>query len=164
MHAKFLKYSVAPDPPPVSYRTAEHPAWEDPMQSVPHPQWSDIETAVRRLDGRRYRHLLLWPTEDESQHDPNPGSLDFLTVIGGNGVYVVSVSFQDGSESFLRVPGPPDRLVIVLPDPSDFVDGAWTEAACRVCRDVEVVLQAVRHYAEQGSLDPALNWETLTLL
>ena len=161
MHAKFLKYSVAPDPPR-SGGTAEHPAWDDPMQSVPQPAWSDIESAIRRLDGRRYRHLLLWPTDDESQHDPNPGSHDFLTVIGGNWAYVVNVSFTDGSESFLRVVGPPNREVIVLPDPDDFVDGAWTEAACRVCRDVDTVVQAVRYYAERGSLDPTLSWETLS--
>jgi hypothetical protein len=163
MHAKFLKYGVAPDPP-VASRTAEHPAWEDPVQSIRDPAWPDIETAIRRLDGRRYRHLQLWPTDDERQHDPNPGSHDFLTIIGGKGAYVVEVSFSDGSQSFLQGPGPPNRLVIVLPDPSDYVDGAWTEAACRVSRDIEVVVQAVRHYAEQGRLDPSLNWETLTQL
>jgi hypothetical protein len=132
------------------------------MHKVPHPAWSDIESAIRRLDGRRYRHLQLWPTDDESQHDPNPGSHDFLTVIGGNGVYVVSVSFTDGSESFLRVAGPRNGEVIVLPDPDGFVDGTWTEAACRVCRDVETVVQAVRHHAERGGLDPTLSWETLS--
>jgi hypothetical protein len=42
------------------------------------------------------------------------------------------------------------------------VDGAWTEAACRVCRDVEMVVQAVRHYAEHGGLNPSLSWETLS--
>lgn len=160
MHAKFLKYSVAPDPPR-SGGTAEHPAWDDPMQPVPQPAWPDIESAIRQLDGRRYRHLQLWPTDDESQHNANPGSHDFLTVIGGNGVYVVSVSFTDGSEWLLRVTGP-NRQVIVLPDPDDFVDGAWTEVAYRVCRDVKVVLQAVRYYAERGGLDPTLNWETLS--
>jgi hypothetical protein len=102
MHAKFLKYGVAPDPP-VSCGTAEHPAWDDPMQSVPRPVWSDIESAIRRLDSRRYRHLQLWPMDDESQHDPNPGSHDFLTVIGGNGAYVVNVSFTDGS-AFTALP------------------------------------------------------------
>jgi hypothetical protein len=131
------------------------------VQPVPDPAWPDIEAAIRRLDGRRYRHLQLWPTADEREHDPNPGEHEFLTVIGGSGVYLVTISFADGSQHFLHFPEVRGREVIVLPDPQGFVDGSWTEEASRVCRDVEVVVRAVRHYAEQGGLDPSLSWETL---
>jgi hypothetical protein len=132
------------------------------MQSVPHLAWSEIEAAIRRLDGHRYRHLQLWPSADQSLHDPNPGEHEFLTVIGGGGVYVVRISFADGRECFLHFPEWPLDEVIVLPDPAGFVRGAWTEVAYRVCRDIEVVIRAVRHYAEQGGLDPALDWQTLS--
>ena len=162
MHAKVLKYSVAPASSHSPPRGGEHPAWSDPVQTVPDPAWPDVEAAVRRLDGRRYRHLELWPTADASKHDPNPGEHEFLTVIGGDRAYVVTVSFENGREHFLHFPERPRRDVIVLPDASGFVDGAWTESACRVCQDVEVVVRAVRHYAEQGGLEPSLSWETLT--
>jgi hypothetical protein len=161
MHAKFLKYGVAPITAPRTSSGGEHPAWDDPMQSVPSPAWSDIEAAIRRLDARRFRHLQLWPSTDERTHDPNPGSHEFLTVIGGNGVYILSISFADGRQCFPHIAGWPGREVIVLPDEWGFVDGAWSEVAYRVCRDVELVVRAVRYYAEQGGLDPALNWETL---
>jgi hypothetical protein len=42
-----------------------------------------------------------------------------------------------------------------------FVDGAGSEDAYRICRDLELVVRAVRYYAEPGGLDPALNWEIL---
>jgi hypothetical protein len=121
-----------------------------------------MESALRRLDRHRYRHLQLWPTDDPSRHDANPGSRDFLAVIGGNGAYFVNVSSSDGSESFLWFAAPPNREVIVLPGTDGFLDGAWTAPASRVCRDVEIVIQAVRHYAEHGGLDPSLNWERLS--
>ena len=49
----------------------------------------------------------------------------------------------------------------MLPDPWGFADGAFSEVAFRVCRDVEVVVQAVRHYCQAGGLDPSLQWEVL---
>jgi hypothetical protein len=159
MHAKVLKYSVAPDGPPIS-RIGEHPAWDDPEQIVQDPTWPDIETAIRRLDGYRYRRLLLWPSADEREQDTNPGEHEFTSVIGGSGVYLVRVSYADGREHFLHFPEWPDRVVIVLPDAWGFVDGVFAEAAFRVCRDVEVVLRAVKYYAYHGRLDPSLNWET----
>jgi len=162
MHAKVLKYAVAPDGPPPPW-TGERPAWGDPLQTESGPAWPDIEAAIRRLDGRHYRHLLLFPSADEREQDPNPGEHEFLSVIGGNGVYLLSVSFKDGREHLLHFPHLPAKDVIVLPDASGagYVDEAFTEAACRVCRDVEVVVRAVRHYAEHGRLDPSLTWETL---
>lgn len=162
MHAKFLKYGVAPVAPPPRVGGGEHPAWDDPVQSVPDPNWSDIEAAIRRLDGRRYRHLQLWPSTDQRTHDPNPGAHEFLSVIGGSGAYALSVSFPDGRQCFPHFADWPAREVIVLPDELGFVDGAWTEVAYRVCREVEVVVRAVRYYAELGGLDPAVHWDTLT--
>jgi len=162
IRVKVLKYAVAPDtPPPARVLGGEHPAWEDPATTVPSPSWNEIEAAVRRLDGRRYRWLQLWPTADPADHDPDPGSHEHVEVVGGAGVYLLRVSFADGRDAHLDFPEWPHRDVMVLPDPSGFgfVDGMWSESARRVCREVEVVLRAVRHYCDTGELNPSLVWD-----
>ena len=90
------------------------------------------------------------------------GLREYVEVVGGSGTYLLRVSFADGRDAHLDFPEWPDWDVVVLPDPSGFgfVDGMWAESARRVCRDVEVVVRAVRYYAENGGLDPSLNWET----
>jgi hypothetical protein len=161
MRVKLLKYAVAPDAPPPLLVRGEHPAWDDPATVVPSPTWDEVESAVRRLDGLRYRWLFLWPTTDPADHDPSPGSREYMEIIGGNGIYNLRVSFDDGRFGSLHFPEWPDRDVVVLPDPSGFgfVDGVWAESARRVCRDVEVVLRAARHYYDTGSLDQSLPWQ-----
>src|SRR5262249_25965043 len=152
--------AVAPDAAPDLIRSGEHPAWDDPATAVPDPTWDEIERAVRRLDGRRYRWLQLWPTADPADHDPNPGSREYVEGVGGAGAYLLRVPCADGRYASLHFPEWPDRDVVVLPDPSGFgfVDLMWSESARRVCRDVEVVVRAVRHYCETGGLDPSLVW------
>ena len=161
MRVKGLTYAVAPDTPPDLTWFGEHPAWDDPVTAVPDPTWDEIERAVRRLDGRRYRWLQLWPTADPADHDPNPGSREYVEVVGGAGVYLLRASFADGRHAHPDFPEWPDRDVVVLPDPSGFgfVDLMWSESARRVCRDVEVVLRAARHYYDTGSLDQSLPWQ-----
>src|SRR5689334_11076226 len=68
MRVKVLKYAVARDAPPDLTWSGEHPAWDDPVHRVADPTWDDIEGAVRRLDGRKYRWLFLWPTADPADH------------------------------------------------------------------------------------------------
>ena len=159
MRVKVLHYAVAPDTPPDRFAGGEHPAWDDPATVVPDPTWDDIESAIRRLDGWRYRWLHLWPTADPADHDPNPGSHEYVQVIGGNGIYLLRVSFADGRDCCLHFPDWPDRDVVVLRDAWGFVDRMWAESARRVCRDVEEVVQAVRRYCDTGGLDPSLVWD-----
>jgi hypothetical protein len=160
MRVKVLEYAVAPDKPPdPAVVSGEHPAWEDPVTRIPDPTWDDVEVAIRRLDGLRYRWLHLWPTIDPADHDPDPGSHEYVEVIGGGGIYVLRVSFDDGRDHCLGFSEWPDRDVVILPDAWGFVDGLWAESARRVCRDVEVVVRAVKYYAQNGGLDPSLNWE-----
>jgi hypothetical protein len=162
MRVKVLKYSVAPDTlPDPPARAGDHPAFSGPQVEVAAPSWPDVEAAVRRLDGRRYPGLILWPTADPAGHDPDPGSHEFVSVYGGAGVYSVRVSFDDGREAYLHFPDRPNRPMVVLPDPWGFADGAATEDAPRVCQDVEVVVRAVRHYCVAGGLDSSLQWEVL---
>jgi hypothetical protein len=159
MRVKVHEYAVAPDTQPGPAVHGEHPAWQDPVTQVPNPTGDDVEAAIRRLDGQRYRWLHLWPTADPADHDPDPGSHEYVEVIGGSGTYLLRVSFDDGRDHCLYFPEWPDRDVVVLPDAWGFVDGMWAESARRICRDVEVVVRVVRYYTENGGLEPSLNWE-----
>src|SRR5262245_50614898 len=118
MQVKVLEYAVAPDAPLARVVGGEHPAWDDPVTRIPDPTWDDVEEAVRRLDGLRYRWLHLWPTADPAYHDPNPGSHEYVEIVGGNGTYLLRVSFDDGRFASLHFPEWPDRDVVVLPDAS----------------------------------------------
>src|SRR5262245_28745637 len=91
MGVAVLEYGVAPAEPPDVRRQGEHPAWEDSRQGILAPNWADIKRAIRRLDGRRYRSLVLWPSADKREHRTS-GEFGFLSVIGGDGVYVVTAS------------------------------------------------------------------------
>jgi hypothetical protein len=118
----------------------------------------DIKRAVHRLDGRRYRSLVLWPSTDKQEHWTT-GEFGFLSVVGGKGVYVVTACAGGHRPRKLFFPEWPWRDVIVLPDYWGYVDGVWAESAPRVCRDVKLVLQVARYYAEHLALDPSLTWE-----
>lgn len=153
-----LEWGVAPAaPPPINWQ-GEHPAGEDRREGILAPNWADIKRAIRRLDGRRYRSVVLWPSADKREHWTN-GEFGFLSVIGGDGLYVVTACTGGHRPRHLYFPEWPDREVIVLPGPWGYVDGVWAESARRVCRDVEMVLQAARYYAEHTDLDPSLPWE-----
>jgi hypothetical protein len=160
MHAKLLRYGVAPElpPDPPQWPPAEHPAWADPPVSVVDPSWPVVEDAIRRLDALRYRWLHLWPTTDERVIDVNPGTSEFVSVYGGTGAYVTRISFADGRDAELHFPERSQREVVVLPDPWGFADGAFTESEFRVCRDVELVVRAVRYYCRTGALHPSITW------
>jgi hypothetical protein len=162
MHAKLVRYSVPPEtlPDPPEW-PGDHPAWGHPNVSVVDPTWTEVEAAVRRLDARRFCWLHLWPTTDERVIDVNPGTSEFVGVYGGGGAYVCHISFADGRDANLHFPGQPRRKRVVLPDPWGFADGAYSEAAFRVCRDVELVVRAVRYYCDMGGLDPSLAWDVL---
>jgi hypothetical protein len=159
MPVAVLEWLVAPaDPPDINWH-GEGPADEDRRDGILAPNWIDIKRAIRRLDARRYRSLVLWPSADKREHWTT-GDFGFLSVIGGDGLYVVTGCTGGHPPRHLYFPEWPDRDVIVLPGPWGYRDAAWADSARRVCRDVQMVLQAARYYAEHTDLDPSLPWDS----
>jgi hypothetical protein len=107
------------------------------------------------------RDFLFADRLDKTYPDGQVHALTGLTLGIAAGAYVAHTSFADGRDAYLHFPGRSRREVVVLSDPRGFADGAVSEVVFRVCQDVEVVVQAVRHYCKTGGLDPSLQWEVL---
>jgi hypothetical protein len=144
MHVKVLDYVVYSE---------NGCSWE--THKVVHPTWQQIDGAIRKLDRFRYPFLFLWPTEDESKHIID-GSADVLEVMGGEGAYWLAGSSANGLfQRRLNYPDRGNKEVVVWTSDQGFAD-----AERHVCRDVEAVVQAAKHYCEHaGELDPSLPWE-----
>jgi hypothetical protein len=144
MHAKVLEtWSYLPDGRPQR------------REKVRHPSWGQIETAIRRLDRRAHPILILWPTEDEADHQFDE-FCDRFEVSGGDGLYWMAGS-QDGylQRRFLNPEGGDRDVEIYGP----LIEQGFGARERHVCRDLEVVLQAARYYAERGGFDPSVSWE-----
>jgi hypothetical protein len=143
MHAQVLEM-IEYDEKGMHFRTTK----------IPRPAWVQIESAIRRLDRFRLPYLFLWPTEEASKHFVD-GDCEVFEVMGGEGVYWFAGSF-DGyyQRRFLNPAGGDDDVVLWTSDQG------FGDAELHICRDVEVVLQAARYYAERGGFDPSVTWES----
>jgi hypothetical protein len=142
MHAKVLDVIEYP-PDGTHWRTI----------LTPLPTWSQIETAIRRLDQSRYPFLFLWPTEDKDKHFVD-WECEVFEVMGGKGVYWLAGSFDGYFQRRFVNPAAGDDEVIVWTSDQGFGD---TDR--HICRDIDIVLRVVRHYAEKGAFDPSVLWE-----
>jgi hypothetical protein len=109
------------------------------------PGWEDIESAIRALDQFSLPIVSLALREETS--DRLEDNIQ-MTVVGGNGVYMIECMPGDGQFHLVTDPTKGDEEVEVwLSD-----QGCQTEE-CNVCRDVADVLKIVRHFTESGAMD-----------
>ncbi|MCA1991367.1 MAG: hypothetical protein LDL41_04860 [Coleofasciculus sp. S288] len=105
--------------------------------------WSQIETAIRQLDGKS-KTLVTLGADDET----------YMTIGGGeSGKYVVSVTFDNidfHNLVDLSKPNETEKLV---------VGGQEGIYPAKMCVDLLHCLLAARTFAELGKLDPLLSWE-----
>jgi hypothetical protein len=142
MHAKVLDFVV--------YESQ----WRWHSAQVTLPTWAQIEEAVRRLDKFHYPFLHLWPTLDESQHELVEDR-EWFSVIGGKGEYWFAATIAGQWENHYLNRGGGDQHVHLWTS-----DQGFMAAAKEVCRDVNLVLQAARYYAENGCYDPSVPWSS----
>jgi hypothetical protein len=142
MHVKVLDYVV--------YST-DGRSWH--TEKVKDPSWEQIEQAVRRLDRYHHPFLFLWPTHDESKHFVD-GSCEVFEIIGGEGAYWIAGSFGGYFQRRMLNPAGGEQEIRVWTSDQGFAD-----AERHICRDLEAVIHAARHYADHGGFDPALVWE-----
>jgi mannose-6-phosphate isomerase-like protein (cupin superfamily) len=131
----------------------EYPENGEPWRSekVRVEAWSDIESAIRRLDRNRFPFLFLWPTTDEAHHDLSEDEV--FQVMGGRGAYWVAGNVDGSFERRLHFPEQGGEEVEVWES-----DQGYAAPARHVCFDVEAVLRAARYYAERGGFDPHFTW------
>jgi hypothetical protein len=121
---------------------------------VPGASPSEIEAAIRRLDGERFPFLYLWPHPDRSSRDFR-GVLYCFEVAGGPAGYWVAVTDEVRAGRQFDYPERGERGVAVVPGDESFV-----YPARHVCQDVGTVIRAACHYAEHGGCEPSLPWES----
>jgi hypothetical protein len=110
---------------------------------VKNPAWSQIETAIRQLDGKS-KTLVTLGADDET----------YITIGGGElGKYVVSVTFDNIEFHNL--------VDLLKPDETEklVVGGQEGIYSAKVCVDLLPCLVAARTFAESGKLDTLLAWQ-----
>lgn len=109
------------------------------------PEWSDIELAIRQLDGSHRSIVII------GKDDPE---IDFMGIGGGEGgVYRCFVVTEDGKE-----------ITLLNPDESktevrNVFMGQKTKVSASECIPLPLILAAARTYAENSVLNPALMWQ-----
>lgn len=109
-----------------------------PMET---PQWSDIEMAIRSLDGNQYTEVGLYENEE------------CYLQIGGSGNCLVC-SVRQGDDLFMLVD--PDKSATSM---KWVVAGQGSNYPENMCFDVEKVLHVARVFFESRSRSAEFQWK-----
>jgi hypothetical protein len=124
--------------------------WDCHMEKTANPTWDDVVAAVRRLDTFRYPWVWLFIGDNDED-----GSLDCLTIMGGDGAYWIGLCA-----------GPYDQLRLFDPEKGDEEIQVWTsdqgfaDRACHVTGDLDLVLRIAKHFGDTGEPLPDATWES----
>lgn len=105
--------------------------------------WHQIEAAINQLDGQR-KTLLTLETEGET-HMAIGG--------GGNGQYVVYVTFDNESFHYVVEPANASQEQTLI------VGGQAGDYPRKLCVDKAAAIQAAKTFAERGTMDGSVCWE-----
>lgn len=107
------------------------------------PSWTQIESAIRELDGKSKTLVTLGVDEDT-----------YMTIGGGESrKYIVSVTFDNISFHNLVDLSKPDGTEKLV------VGGQEGIYPTKMCVDLFPSLVAARTFAESGKLDSLLSWQ-----
>lgn len=110
---------------------------------IGNPDWSQIEAAIRELDGKS-KTLVTLGVDDET----------YMTIGGGeSGKYIVSVTFDNINFHNLVELSKPDGTEKLV------VGGQEGIYPAKMCVDLLRCLLAARTFAESGKLDELLCWQ-----
>jgi hypothetical protein len=119
------------------------------VEKIANPSWDQIVTSVHRLD--RFRYPWVWLFIGDNDED---GTIDCLTIMGGDGAYWVGLSAGKHSELRLFDPSKGTQEVQVWTSDQGFAD-----QECHVTDDIDLVLRIARHFGETGEPPPEAAWE-----
>jgi hypothetical protein len=109
--------------------------------------WSDIEIAIKALDGHR-KTLVTLETDDETH----------MSVGGGIGKYVVYLTFDNEIFNYLIDPSKPDTNENLV------IGGQEGVYSARLCVDLNMTLRAAKTFAESGTMEKSVIWEHQKIL
>jgi Immunity protein Imm1 len=112
---------------------------------ISHPQWRQIEDAIRRLDGK-YRTLVILGQENTE--------FDYIVVGGGKDrLYWCGIYDKEGREFVAVDPSKSSTTYVKVPT------GQPTSVPLKETIGLEGALAAAREYAETGQRTTKLAWE-----
>lgn len=107
------------------------------------PAWSQIEQAIRELDGKT-KTLVTLGADDEC----------YMCIGGGeSGKYIVNVTFDNISFHNLVDPSKADAIAKLV------VGGQEGDYSLKMCVNLENALLAAQTFTESGKLENSLFWE-----
>lgn len=121
-------------------------------RDVIEPRWSEIETAIRRLDQFRYPFiwlLLHGKTLEDCMDD------GYLNIIGGNGVYSIDgATPKGGRRRFFNSKHSRTKQVNVW-----LSDQGFATQEAFVCFDLATVLRIAKYFYDHRNFDPSIEWQ-----
>jgi Immunity protein Imm1 len=109
---------------------------------IENPNWSQIETAIRELDGESKTLVTLGVDEDT-----------YMSIGGGGNIYIVTVTFDNLNFHILIDSSKSERTEELV------VGGQKGNYSANKCVDLLRCLLAARTFVESGKLDALLTWE-----
>lgn len=120
------------------------------LPRFPSPSWSEIEAAVRALNGADRPLFTLAPADR-----PNEGA-GCLTVQGGAGAYTLTAYFPGRGSFRYYDPRRSATKEVAIYHHGDLQDSVSERY---VCEDFRRVMWVVWHFWDRGELCPGMRWE-----
>jgi Immunity protein Imm1 len=116
---------------------------QDEGELIENPTWSQIEQAIRKLDGKS-KTLVTLGADDEY----------YMSIGGGEfGKYIVNVTFDNVSFYNLVEPSKPDAREKLV------VGGQAGNYSAKMCVNLDTALLAAQTFTISGELEISLSWE-----
>lgn len=111
------------------------------------PTWSDVESAVRQMDGDRFPHVELFIGSEPAKDD-----VPDFELLGGRVGYVVTAR-TDGGEFYYRdASGASDDVAVWVSDQG------FSCPQLMVCPDLERVIAATHYFYDSRQLLAGFPW------
>jgi hypothetical protein len=120
-------------------RYNRYPAASTGREEIAFPTWSQVETAVRRMENYCFPFVSL-----SVDNDPYDDRLEAFWIIGGNGRWAMRQSALDGWEYEMAGGGEEDVRLWES-------DQGYFCKAKNIVTDIEEVLRVTREFYESGS-------------
>jgi hypothetical protein len=105
-------------------------------------EWSEIEAAIRELDGNR-RTLVTLETEGEAH----------MSIGGVNGRYFVYLTFDNENFNYLVNLSSSDKTEILV------IGGQSGIYPAKSCVNLTTTIKAAKAFAELGTMERSVSWE-----
>ncbi|MEG4116921.1 Imm1 family immunity protein [Microcoleus sp. N9_B4] len=116
---------------------------QDEGDLIESPTWSQIEQAIRELNGKT-KTLVTLGADDEC----------YMSIGGGeSGKYIVNVTFDNVSFHNLVDPSKPDAIEKLV------IGGQEGNYSARMCVNLETALLTAQTFTVSGELEISLSWE-----